>query len=135
MKYLAIMFLLVSTSGFAQTSAQYRACDDKAKTQHEINVCASEEAARADDELNATYRKLLLKAAGQEKAVAKIKAAERAWLAYRDAYIDAMYPAEDKQAEYGSIFPSEVDDLRARLSYQQITALKELLKQFSGDRR
>jgi uncharacterized protein YecT (DUF1311 family) len=96
-----------------------------------MNRCASEEAKRADDELNATYRTLLSKAAAQPEAVAKIKAAERAWVAYRDAYIDAMFPAKNKQAEYGSAYPMLVNLIRAKLTRQQIAALKDLLDQYS----
>ena len=133
MRYLAIVFLIASLPGLAQDSAQYRACNDKAKTQVEMNACASEEAARLDAQLNDVYRKLLSQAASQQEAVAKIKAAERAWIVYRDAYMDAMYPAKDKQAEYGSIYPMEADLLRAKLTQQQVAALKELLQQYSGD--
>jgi uncharacterized protein YecT (DUF1311 family) len=133
MKYLPIVFLLISFQGLAQDSAQYRACNEKAKTQMEMNACASEEAARADTELNEVYRKLLTQAASQQEAVAKIKAAERAWIAYRDAYMDAMYPAKNKQAEYGSIYPMEADLLRAKLTQRQVTALKELIQQYSGE--
>jgi hypothetical protein len=43
-----------------------------------------------------------------------------------------MYPAIDKQAEYGSVYPMEVDLLRAKLTLQQVEALKDLLRQFSG---
>jgi uncharacterized protein YecT (DUF1311 family) len=132
MKSLSIMFLLASLPALAQDSGQYRACSEKAKTQTEMNACAGGEAARADNELNEVYRKLLSEVASQEEAVAKIKAAERAWIAYRDAYIDAMYPAKNKQAEYGSIYPMEADLLRAKLTQRQVTALKELLRQHSG---
>jgi uncharacterized protein YecT (DUF1311 family) len=133
MKYLPVVFLLAALPGFAQDSAQYRACNDKAKTQMEMNACASEEAARTDAELNEVYRKVLAQAGKQEEAVAKIKAAERAWITFRDAYMDAMYPAKDKQAEYGSIYPMEANLLRAKLTQRQVTALKELLQQYTGD--
>jgi uncharacterized protein YecT (DUF1311 family) len=98
-----------------------------------MNACASDEATRVDAELNDVYRKLLSKAASPTEAAAKIKAAERAWIAYRDAYMDAMYPAKDKQAEYGSIYPMEADLLRAKLTQRQVTALEELIQQYSGD--
>lgn len=100
----------------------------------EMNVCANEEAGRADTQLNDIYRKLLLHAASQPREVEKIKAAERAWVVYRDAYIDAMYPAQDKKAEYGSIYPMEVNLLRAKLTRQQVTALQELLQQYSAEK-
>jgi uncharacterized protein YecT (DUF1311 family) len=129
---IAIVFLVASLPALAQDSAQYRACNDKAKTQGEMNACASEEAARVDVELNTVYRKLLLKAASQPEAVAKVKASERAWVTYRDTYMEAMYPAKDKQAEYGSIYPMEADLLKAKLTRQQVAALEEMLKQYSG---
>ena len=121
-----------SAPGLAQDSAQYRACNDEAKTQGEMNACASEEAARVDTELNTVYRKLLSKAASQPEAVAKIKASERAWITYRDAYMEAMYPAKDKQAQYGSVYPMEADLLKAKLTRQQVAAVEEMLKQYSG---
>ena len=78
-----------------------------------MHLCASEEAARGDAKLNDLYRTLLKAASSERRAVRKIKAAERAWITYRDAYMGAMYPAKNKQAEYGSIYPMEADLLRA----------------------
>lgn len=101
--------------------------------QAELNACANDEVARVEAELNRLYQKLLLQVASQPEATTKIKAAERAWIAYRDAYMDAMYPAKNKQGEYGSIYPMEADLLRAKLTQRQVTALKELLQQYSGD--
>lgn len=134
MRYLAVVLFMAFNSFpcLAQNSKEYRACNEKAKAQAEMNACANKEAARVDAKLNDVYRKLLSKATNEPEAVAKIKAAERAWIAYRDAYTDAMYPAKDKQAEYGSIYPMEVDLLRAKLTQQQVAALKELLQQYSG---
>ena len=43
------------------------------------------------------------------QAVARIGNAERAWIAYRDAYIEATYPAKDKQTAYGSKFATDPD--------------------------
>lgn len=132
MKYLLLVSLLTSLPAFTQDSAQYLTCKHKAKTQGEMNACASEEAARADAELNAVYRKLLSKAVRQPEAIEKIKISERAWITYRDAYMQAMYPAKDKQSEYGSIYPMEADVLKAELTRQHVAALEEMLKQYSG---
>ena len=96
-----------------------------------MNACANEEAARVDSELNDVYLALLTKTSSRPEVVARTKTAERAWIAFRDAYIDAMYPASDKQTEYGSIYPMEVNLLRAKLTRQQVTALKELVRQHS----
>lgn len=133
MRYFATMLLLIVASGsvFAQQSSEYRLCSDEAKTQVAMNACASDEAARADAELNDVYRTLLQKAT-DATAATKIKVAERAWIAYRDAYIDAMYPAQNKQAEYGSIYPMEIALLRAKLTRIQIAALQDLSQQIGG---
>jgi uncharacterized protein YecT (DUF1311 family) len=131
MKPLLIVFLLASLASVAQESAEYRTCLDKATTQMAMNTCASAEAARADARVNDVYHKLLAAAAKQPEALEKIKDAERAWIAYRDAYVEAMYPAKDKQAEYGSIYLMNVNLLRAKLTERQITEVRELLEQYS----
>lgn len=130
---IAVLLLLTALPLFSQDSAQFKACNAKAQTQMDMNACAGDEANRVDAKLNALYKQVLAKAAGEENAVAKIKASERAWIAYRDAYVDATYPATDKQAEYGSMYGMDVALLRARLTQQHIADLQELLKQYSDD--
>ena len=133
MRYFGTALLLVVVSGsiYAQESPEYRACSDGAKTQVAMNACANDEAVRADKQLNDVYRTLLQRTT-DTTAATKIKVAERAWITYRDAYIDAMYPAENKQAEYGSVYPMEVDLLRAKLTRIQIAALQDLSQQVGG---
>ena len=80
--------------------------------------------------MNKVYQQLIAKAASDPDAVAKVKAAERAWVAYRDAYLEAMYPAKDKRLEYGSIYPMDFALLRAKLTQQHIADLQELSKQY-----
>jgi uncharacterized protein YecT (DUF1311 family) len=118
---------------FSQDSEQFKACNAKAQTQTDMNACAGAEADRIDAKLNTLYRQVLAKSAGEQNTVAKIKASERAWLGYRDAYVEATYPANDKQAEYGSMYGMDVALLRARLTQQHLADLQELLKQYSGD--
>ena len=134
MKYLAAALLLafIPFTCFAQDSAEYRACSEKANTQVEMNACAGAEAKRVDAKLNSTYRALLAKVESQPEAVAKIKAAERAWVTYREAYIDATYPAKDKATEYGSIYPLDVALLRAKLTQRQVTALEEMVQHYTS---
>jgi uncharacterized protein YecT (DUF1311 family) len=134
MKYLMVTLLvLVSAFAcFAQDSVAYRACSDKANIQTEMTACASEEAARIDAKLNTTYRALLAKVASQPEAAVKIKAAENAWIAYRDAYIEATYPAKDKATEYGSMYPLEVALLRAKLTQGQVAALEDMLQRYTS---
>jgi len=127
--FLSLLALSVSSSA-AQDSPAYSSCTSKAKTQTELNVCASEEASRADAESDAAFHALLSKAAADSEALEKIQIAESAWRAYREAFVDAMYPAKDKQAAYGSIYPMKVDLLRAEFAREHLAALKKLSQQY-----
>jgi uncharacterized protein YecT (DUF1311 family) len=68
-------------------------------------ACASNELARVEAEMDdVCFQKPNLR----PEALAKIKSVQKAWLVYRDAYIAAMYPAKNKQAEYGSVYESKL---------------------------
>lgn len=124
----ALLFVFIPCLGSAQNSRQYVACSQNAQTQAAMNACADQEFKRVDTDLNRTYRALLAKTAQQPEATAKIKSAQKAWLVFRDAYLEATYPATDK-AEYGSMYPLQLALLRAKLTRQQTAALKDLLRQ------
>jgi uncharacterized protein YecT (DUF1311 family) len=129
-----LLFLaLCPFSAAGQNSRQYRACGETAYSQFQMNKCASEEAARTDSALNDAYQILLKLVARNVNAGQKIRTAQRAWLAYRDAYINAMYPADDKQANYGSMYPMEVDLLRAELTTEQAKAILALSERYRGN--
>ncbi|MEP7355514.1 MAG: lysozyme inhibitor LprI family protein [Acidobacteriota bacterium] len=104
---------------------------DKAAAQGELNECAAAEAQRADLALNETFQRLLVAAKSDGTATKKIKEADRAWITYRDAYLDARFPAKDKQREYGTKYPTEYALFRAKLTYRQIETLKDLLDQYA----
>ena len=130
---LVVFFLLSSPSlCSAQNSKQYLDCSHNAQTQADMNACADQEFKRVDTRLNNTYRSLLAKTAQQPETAAKIKSAQKAWLVFRDAYLEAMYPATDKQTEYGSIYPMQLALLRAKLTRQQSAALKDLLRRHAN---
>ena len=134
MKYLflAVFAILSAFTGHSQ-SAQFRACAEKDQTQTGLDRCAGKEAARADADLNRIYQELRSKAKQLPRATEKIEIAERAWIQYRDAYLDAMFPAEDKQAHYGSIFPMDFDLLHAELTQEQTKRLSKLIKQYDQE--
>ena len=133
MKHLAILVLVGAAvcPAFAQYSREYSTCSDAAKTQMEMNACAGAEAVRADKQLNDVYAQVRAIAAKMPEAAAKVKIAERAWITFRDAYIEATYPAKDKQTEYGSMYALDVALLRAKLTRQQISALQDLRNRYA----
>jgi len=72
-----------------------------AQDQHTMNRQAEANFEKADAELNKTYRRFLADLKDPE-AQAKLKAAQRAWIAFRDA--QAEFEA-DQDARGGSMYP------------------------------
>lgn len=130
--WVVIFLASVASPSFAQQSAEASECFKSAMSQLAMNQCASEEAHREDALLDRTYQKLLALQKSDPVATAKTKNAERAWIAYRDAYIAATYPHENKQAEYGTAYPMEVDELYADLTRLQIKAINDLIRAYTG---
>ena len=77
-----------------------------AQTQSAMNQDACAESKKADQALNATYAKVFKDYAKDPQFLAKLKQAQRAWIAFRDAHLVARFPKADKQAEYGSAYPA-----------------------------
>jgi uncharacterized protein YecT (DUF1311 family) len=59
------------------------ACAESARTQPEMTACARTDATAADRRLSAAYRELLRYVEGSDRR--RLVAAQRAWLAFRDA--------------------------------------------------
>ena len=76
-----------------------------ANTQLEMNQCFGAAYKSADGEMNAVYQQVLQAYSGDRKFIENLKASQRAWVAFRDAEMEAVYPSSNKQAEYGSVYP------------------------------
>ncbi len=122
----ALYLAFLPAFAHAAQSTNPKTCMNTAATQTVLNACASEESANIESQRKALYGRILAHTSGQE-AISKIKRAEEKWIAYRDAYIDAMYPMEDKQRNYGTIYPMEVNLLFTDLTRTHIRELQRLL--------
>ena len=60
-------------------------------------------------------------------ATTKLRAAKRAWIAYRDAFLAAAFPHSDEPDAYGSAFVMEVNLLRAKLTRPHVALLRRLI--------
>jgi uncharacterized protein YecT (DUF1311 family) len=76
-----------------------------AQTQGELNQQACDAYKSADVELNGVYQRVLSEYKGDALFDRKMKAAQHAWIAYRDAHLESLYPAEDPRLAYGSVYP------------------------------
>lgn len=58
----------------------------------------------ADALLNQVYQQILTEYGTDEQFISKFKASQRAWLKFRDAQLEALFPEDDKRY-YGSSYP------------------------------
>ena len=89
-----LVFALTALSLSAGTAGQ---------TQGEMNQDACERYKKADARLNQTYQRILTKYRQDKIFLEKLKTAQRAWLAFRDAHLASIYPGPP--TEYGSVNP------------------------------
>jgi uncharacterized protein YecT (DUF1311 family) len=102
-------------------------CAAFAQNQQEMNQTAESDFEKADARLNAAYKKVLAKE--DEDGKKKLIAAEKAWVAYRDA--EADYEA-DSQARGGSMEPMIYSGTEATLTEDRIKQLQAALKDLSN---
>ncbi|WP_158269621.1 lysozyme inhibitor LprI family protein [Desulfonatronum sp. SC1] len=76
-----------------------------AQTQMEMNVDACETYKDAEGIMEDTYLRILSEYQDDEVFIEKFKAAQSAWMVFRDAHLSALFPEEDTYAEYGSMYP------------------------------
>jgi uncharacterized protein YecT (DUF1311 family) len=77
-----------------------------AQSQLEMNQDACDKYNKSDAELNKAYQQILKEYKSDALFIRKLKNAQRAWVAYRDAHISSVYPAVNTQNEYGSVYPA-----------------------------
>lgn len=93
-----------------------------------MDECASKSLDAADKELNQVYQQVLAKYASDKVFVGKLRAAQKAWVAFRDAELDARYPASNKSLQYGSVYPMCADNELEAMTRKRTEELREWLK-------
>lgn len=97
------------------------ACDSPNQSQAGLNQCASNSTQSTDAELNRIYAKVLALNAQDTVFLERFKAAQRAWLVFRDAQIAARYPSPE---DYGSVLPMCQSGEYEQLTLDRIKQLK-----------
>lgn len=111
----AIAIVFSSTAALAQT-----------QTDSNEDSCATFK--QADALLNKSYNQVLSEYRKNAAFILKLRVAQRAWIVYRDAQIEALYPATDKRAEYGSVYPMCRCSALAALTTQRADELKKWIE-------
>jgi uncharacterized protein YecT (DUF1311 family) len=104
------------------------ACSASAQTQGDLDAGAAADLQKADAELNQVYQQVLKEYADDPLVVTKLRAAQRAWIALRDAELDASYPHAKEPGYYGSVFPMCLAGRQAELTRQRTADLRRWLK-------
>lgn len=110
--------LLLATVGLT-----FAADDEPVQTQAEMNQQAAADFEKADAQLNKIYKQV--QAGLDAEGLAKLKTAQRAWLAFRDA--DADFQA-DAAARGGTMALCIYNGVRQQLTEERTAELKELLQ-------
>ena len=124
--------VLLSASG--QRRRPKPDCYETAMSQHAMNRCAAQEFEKADAELNSVYQRLLEENKEDRLFVEKMTEAERAWVAFRDAQMEAFYPeTENPLGAYGSVYPMCYERAKAKLTRERTAQLRAMLGRQEGD--
>ena len=121
----ALLLSFVSSYGLCQS--QEGKCWQAAQAQTEMNRCADLDARKADDDLNHVYRALLSKRKNDETATKELRSAQRAWVAFRDARMRELFPAKEKQREYGSMYPMCYIGVATEMTKERTAQLRRML--------
>ena len=105
------------------------ACNSPRATQYDLNVCAGASLKRSDVEMNTLYGRIRLRLKDDPDTLKRLVAAQRAWLAFRDAECGFASGAESG----GSIYPMVYSNCLEGLTRKRIGDLKIYLKCAEGD--
>jgi len=94
------------------------------QTQAEMNKNADEEYKKSDNELNIVFQKILTEYSSDSIFIERLKKTQRIWISYRDAELEMKFPAENKQLEYGSVYPICTSQFLKELTEERTEKLK-----------
>ena len=118
---IAILLALMQDAAKAETSST-----SGAQAQSGMNADACAQYDQADHKLNEIYQSILKDKyyTADTVFVDALKAAQRQWIKYRDAEVEALFPGVDKKAKYGSAYPMCSCAASAKLTRQRIQDLQ-----------
>ena len=126
-KLTCFLVVLVFLTPIVASGADQQECMEAATTQLERNQCATTHLKTVDDELNRVYQAILSKYKDDRAFLEKLRNAQRAWLTFLDAELEAKFPFEDKQSHHGSVYPMCANLFLTQRMQERIKHLREWL--------
>ncbi len=103
-----------------------------AQTQADLNQSTCADVVTAKKKLNSVYQKVLNHHKGDAMTTAAIQKSQKAWLAFRAAQLEAIYPNPDK-SNYGTVYDMCLCIESTKLYEQRIKQLSEWMVSREGD--
>jgi uncharacterized protein YecT (DUF1311 family) len=91
--------------------------------QSQLGASAATEYQKADAALNKMYKKILVDYKNDLAFIKKLQLAQRSWISFRDAEIEAIFPLADKD-NYGSVYSMCRSNWLTKLTTQRTKELK-----------
>jgi len=104
-------------------------------TQIELNACAKDDFAQADKELNDAYRAVVKMFADDKLFISRLKLAQKSWIQYRDADLDAYFACSDPDIRicFGSMFPLSYFSRKTAFTRERTNHLNQIIKHGRGE--
>lgn len=98
-----------------------------AQTQLELNAEAHHELKLSEQTMDSVFTAVVEKYDDSPDFIVRLKKAQKAWISYRDAHLESMYPGKNKRANYGSVYPLCASTFLVQLNNQRTEQLKKWL--------
>jgi uncharacterized protein YecT (DUF1311 family) len=98
--------------------------------QPELSQCAADDYAASDKKLNDTWQALMSIHKHEDKIPDQLKKAQKAWVAFRDAEVDAQFACDDKS---GNCWGSMEGMLRSQVLKELTDARTARLQKYIDD--
>ena len=96
-----------------------------AQTQSQMNEGGCDSYKKADLELNQVYGQIVKLHHSDTAFLQAFRAAQRAWIVFRDAEVKAKFPEPSPQTFYGSSYPMCACAVREQLTKQRTEQLRQ----------
>ena len=103
--------------------------------QLELNACAYDDFAKADKELNQVYQSLIKKEGKDSLFIRKLRLAQKAWLAFRDADLQARFACAKDNVRicWGSMYPMSFLFRKSELKREITMHLNQMFEEGRGE--
>jgi len=121
-KFLILFSILFPTALHAENI-----CLKNAMTQYDMNQCANTDLKSATEELQRVLSEIKMHYKKDKEFLKKLEESQKIWNLLADSNLEMLYPLENKQRNYGTVFPMCASFDRSTIVIERIAFLKKWL--------